>query len=45
MLLDETFRVQTAASRRWKYQAAGLLILLGAAGSLLTLQPSRSAGE
>lgn len=40
MLLDETFRVQTAVSRRWKYQAVGLLALLAAACSLVTLQPA-----
>ena len=44
-LLDETFCVQTAASRRWKYQAIGLLALLGLAGSLLTFQPARSAAQ
>ena len=45
MLLDETFRVQTAASRRWKYQAIGLLLLVGAACSLVTLQPAPLAGQ
>jgi protocatechuate 3,4-dioxygenase beta subunit len=45
MLLDETFRVQTAASRRWKYRASALLLLLGAAFSLVTLQPDRSTAE
>ncbi|MBN2579802.1 MAG: hypothetical protein JXB10_12510 [Pirellulales bacterium] len=45
MLLDETFRVELHGSRRWRYRAFGLLILLGAACSLLTLQPARSAEE
>ena len=44
-LLDDSFRVQTTASRRWKYPAAGLLILLGTAFSVVTLQPRRSAAE
>lgn len=45
MLLDESFRVEPRASRRWRYRALGLLVLLGAACSLLTLQPARSAGQ
>jgi hypothetical protein len=45
ILLDETFRVQTTVSRRWKYPAAGLLVLLGTAFSAVTLQPRRSAAE
>ena len=45
MLLDETFCVQTAVSRRWKCRAVGLLMLVGAALSLVTLQPSRSVGQ
>jgi beta-lactamase regulating signal transducer with metallopeptidase domain len=45
MLLDETFRVHTATSRRWKLQAAGLLVALGVVFSLVTLQPRGSAAE
>ncbi len=44
-LLDETFRVEPAGSRAWKYRTLGLLVLLGAAVSLVTLQPARSATE
>ena len=42
MLLDENFHVAPTAPRRWRYRALGLLLLLGAACSLLTLQPARS---
>ena len=45
VLLDENFCVEPRASRPWRYQALGLLLLLGLAGSLVTLQPRRSAGE
>lgn len=45
MLLDETFHVQTAASRRWKVQAIGALMLVGAACSLVTLQPAPLVGQ
>ncbi len=45
MLLDETIRIEPTAPRRWRYRALGLLVLLGAACSLLTLQPARSAGQ
>jgi beta-lactamase regulating signal transducer with metallopeptidase domain len=42
MLLDETIHVQTAASRRWKCGAIGLLTLFGAACSLMSLRPAQS---
>ncbi len=42
MLLDETFCVQTTVSREWKYRALGAFVLLGAALSLVTLQPGCS---
>jgi Zn-dependent protease with chaperone function len=45
MLLDETFRIHPTGSRRWKFQALGLLLIFGGACSLLTLQPARSAEE
>ncbi len=45
MLLDETFRVEPTGSRRWKFRALGVLVLLGAACSLVTLQPARSIGQ
>ena len=45
MLLDDTFRVQPTGSRSWKYQAFGLMMLLGAACSLITLQPAQSAAD
>jgi hypothetical protein len=45
MLLDETFRVHTVGSRRWRYRALGVLVLLGVAVSLVTVQPSRSIGQ
>ena len=45
MLLDETFRVEPTGSRRWKFRALGVSVLLGVACSLLTLQPARSAGQ
>jgi tetratricopeptide (TPR) repeat protein len=45
MLLDETFRVEPAGSRPWRYRATAALLLLGAALSLLTLRPGRSAAQ
>ena len=45
MLLDESFRVEPRTPRRWRYRALGLLVILGAACSPLTLQPARSAGQ
>ncbi len=45
MLLDETFRVEPAGSRCWQCRALAPLVLLGAACSLVTFQPGRSAGE
>ncbi len=45
MLLDENFQVEPSAPRRWRYRALGLLAILGAACSLVTLQPGRSSGE
>jgi hypothetical protein len=45
MLLDDTFRIHTTGSRRWKLQAFGLMLLLGAACSLLTFTPARSAED
>ncbi len=45
MLLDESFHVEPSASRRWRYWALGLLLILGAACSLMTLQPARSQGH
>jgi Zn-dependent protease with chaperone function len=42
MLLDEDFRVDPKTPRRWRYRVFGLLAILGAACSLLTLQPARS---
>ena len=45
MLLDETFRVKPRGSRRWQYTAAGILLLLGTALSLLTLQPASSPAQ
>jgi protocatechuate 3,4-dioxygenase beta subunit len=45
MLLDETFRVQTRVSRRWKCQAFAFLAIVGTVLSFVTLQPSRSAGQ
>ena len=43
MLLDETFHIEPTGSRGWKFRALGVLLLLGAACSLVTLQPARSA--
>lgn len=43
MLLDDTFRIHPSGSRRWKLQAFGLMLVLGAACSLLTLTPAQSA--
>ena len=40
MLLDETFRIDPIGSRRWRYSALGVLLLLGTACSLITLQPA-----
>ena len=40
MLLDETFRIKPHGSRRWQYTAAGILLLLGASLSLVTLHPA-----
>jgi beta-lactamase regulating signal transducer with metallopeptidase domain/protocatechuate 3,4-dioxygenase beta subunit/Leucine-rich repeat (LRR) protein len=45
MLLDETFCIQPKGSRRRKFQVLGLMLLLGGACSLLTLQPARSGEE
>ncbi len=45
MLLDETFRVHPTGSRRWKFRAFGLLMVFGAACSVLTLQPNHSTGQ
>jgi len=45
MLLDETFRVEPTGSRRWRFQAVGVLVLLGAACSLPTLQPDHLMGQ
>jgi beta-lactamase regulating signal transducer with metallopeptidase domain len=45
MLLDETFVVQTAPSRRWKYRAIGLMVLLGAVCSLVSVWPAQSNDE
>jgi hypothetical protein len=45
MLLDENFRVEARTPRRWRYRVLGLLAILGAACSLLTLQPARLGGE
>ena len=45
MLLDETFHVEPTGSRRWKYRALVVLVLLGAACSMLTLQPAQSADK
>lgn len=45
MLVDDTFRLQTAGSRRWKLLAFGAMLLLGTACSLLTFTPARSAEE
>ena len=45
MLLDENFRVEPRTPRRWRYPVLGLLAILGAACSLLTLQPARLGGE
>jgi tetratricopeptide (TPR) repeat protein len=44
MLLNENMRIEPRTSRRWRVQAAGLLTLLAAGVSFLTLQPGRSAG-
>ena len=43
--MDETFRVQTTASRRWKWQAAILLTVSGMAFSMLTLQSRGLAAQ
>jgi hypothetical protein len=45
MLLDETFPVDSRRPRRWRYHTLALLLLLGAAVSLVTLRPGRSAAE
>ena len=45
MLLDETFHVEPTGSRPWKFRAFGVLVLLGAACSLVTAQPARSADD
>ena len=45
MLLDETFRIDPKGSRHWQYPASGVLLLLGAVLSLLTLQPGRLPAE
>jgi beta-lactamase regulating signal transducer with metallopeptidase domain len=45
MLLDENFHVEPRASRRWRYRALGLLVILGVACSLMTFQPARFAGQ
>ena len=43
MLLDKTFRVEPTGYHRWQYSAIGVLVLLGTACSLETLQPAHSA--
>ncbi len=43
MLLDETFHVEPRGSRSWRYRTLAVLVLLGAAVSLVTLRPARSA--
>jgi beta-lactamase regulating signal transducer with metallopeptidase domain len=45
MLLDDKLQINPTVSRRWRCQAAGALILLGAALSLVTLQPGRSSAQ
>jgi Spy/CpxP family protein refolding chaperone len=45
MRLNETFRVESTGSRVWKYRAFSVLLTLGVACSLLTLQPAKSAEE
>ncbi len=45
MLLDDTFRVEPAGSRRWQYRALGLTALLGLAISTITLRPGPSVGN
>ncbi len=45
MLLDESFHVEPRTPRHWRYRALGLLLILGTACSLMTLQPARSSGE
>ena len=45
MLLDEKRQIRPTGSRRWQCQAAGALLLLGAALSLLTLQPGQSPAQ
>ena len=42
MLLDEKLQIRPTASHRWQCQAAGAIVLLGAALSLVTLQPGQS---
>jgi len=42
MLLDDTFRVHTAGSRRWRFKALMAMTVIGAICSLVTLQPTRS---
>ncbi|MGW8256308.1 MAG: M56 family metallopeptidase [Thermoguttaceae bacterium] len=44
-LLDETFYIDLSGPRKWKYRALVLLVLLGAACSLLTLKPAALAAE
>lgn len=45
MLLDETFHVDPTGSRRWKRHALAVLVALGTACSIVTMQPARSAEE
>ena len=45
MLLDENLKIRPTGSRRWQCQAAGALVALGAALSLVTLQPGRSPAQ
>ena len=45
MLLDEKLQIRPTASHRWQCQAAGAIVLLGAALSLVTLQPGQSPAE
>lgn len=45
MLLDETFHIEPTTSRRWRYSALGIFVLLGIVCSVLTLQPATSAEE